>query len=490
MIRVSVIADMQQLPNILIIPFTTQQVQDNDFEKTAMLLRIPLEMLRTDFKGEKGEIFAHYVDTTKVFLVGLGNPQTTMTEIIHIFRSLSHRHQTKFSSPVGVSLLQHENPQLLAELLINGLCLGTYQIGHLKSEAPTPHPFAKEETVALHIYTTQTTEIILEAANRGFAIAASQMEMFRLVNLPSNHKTPEILAQWAIQSGATFGYQTTVLDKPALESLGMRTLLAVNRGSEHPATLIIVEYKNEAAKKKIGLVGKGVTFDTGGISMKESHNMHYMKSDIGGAVAVLGAVEIAAKLNLPVHIVGVIPATDNSVDALSIKPGDVIESYSGKTIEIIDTDAEGRLILADAITYILKHHQPDTLIDLATLTGSVIRTFGYHVAALFTNNQELAHAIQTAGDKTGERVWQLPLWDAYKDEIKSDVADVRNFSGKPTAGAISAAKFLEVFTEQHPAWAHLDIAAVAFSDSEFASQKSATAYGVRLLLELMESYER
>ena len=207
-----------------------------------------------------------------------------------------------------------------------------------------------------------------------------------------------------------------------------------------------------------------------------------MKSDMGGAAAVLGTVEVAAKLKLPIHLIGIVPATENSMDSRSTKPGDVITSYSGKTIEIIDTDAEGRVILADGLGYMVRHYQPDVLIDLATLTGSVIAALGVHAAGMFTQNDELASQLTQAADQTGERLWRLPLWDVYKEDIKSDVADVKNFSGKPLAGSISAAKFLEVFTENHPAWAHLDIAGMAFADTEFGSQKNATGFGIRLLI--------
>jgi leucyl aminopeptidase len=229
------------------------------------------------------------------------------------------------------------------------------------------------------------------------------------------------------------------------------------------------------------LVGKGVTFDTGGVSLKQSTNMHYMKSDMGGAAAVLGTIELAAKLQLPVNLVGIIPATENSIDGLATKPGDVIGSYAGKTIEVIDTDAEGRLILADGLHYAQRNYELDTIIDLATLTGSCVATLGYAAAGLFTNNESLAQSLYESGWQTGEKLWRLPLWDDYKDELKSDVADVKNFHGKPVAGAIVAAKFLEVFVDNHPSWAHLDIAGTAFADSELGSMKSATAFGVRLL---------
>ena len=183
---------------------------------------------------------------------------------------------------------------------------------------------------------------------------------------------------------------------------------------------------------------------------------------------------------------GVVPATDNSVDAKSIKPGDVINSYDGKTIEVIDTDAEGRLILADGLAYLVKNFKPHVLIDLATLTGSCIRTLGTYAGGLFSNNENLANELIKASTNSGERLWQFPLWEDYKKEIKSDVADVKNYSGNPSAGAITAAKFLEAFIQNHKEWAHMDIAGVAVSDSEFSSQKSATAFGIRLLLQYLD----
>ena len=195
-------------------------------------------------------------------------------------------------------------------------------------------------------------------------------------------------------------------------------------------------------------------------------------------------MEAAAKLQLPIHLIGIVPTTDNSVDAKSVKPSDVIDSYSGKTIEVIDTDAEGRLILADGLCYMVKNYAPDVLIDLATLTGSTVRALGYHAAGLFSNHDGLAADLAAAGERTGERAWRLPIWDIYRDNLKSDVADIRNYSGPPPSPALSTRlSFLETFIEGHSQWAHLDIAGVAFTDSEFSSQKSATGFGIRLLLD-------
>lgn len=341
--------------------------------------------------------------------------------------------------------------------------------------------------MALQVNPDQQT-VAQEALTRAEAIANTQLQMLDLMNAPANYKKPQTLADWAVASGNQFGYSVTVLDKAELERQKLGALLSVSQGSDVPPVLIIAEYKPEGVEnpRKVGLVGKGVTFDTGGVSIKTSSNMHLMKSDMGGAAAVLGTVEVAAKLKLPIHVIGIVPSTENSTDGRSTKPGDVVTAYSGKTIEIIDTDAEGRVILADGLGYMVRNYQPDVLIDLATLTGSVIATLGYHAAGLFTPNDDLAAMLTKAANQTGERLWRLPVWDAYTEDIKSDVADIKNYSGKPVAGAISAAKFLEVFSEKHPAWAHLDIAGMAFSDTEFGSQKNATGFGIRLLIAYLQ----
>jgi len=190
---------------------------------------------------------------------------------------------------------------------------------------------------------------------------------------------------------------------------------------------------------------------------------------------------------LPVKVTAIVPACENSVDSKAFLPSDVIGSYSGHSIEIIDTDAEGRLILADGLSYLIKNYNPQIVIDIATLTGSSVGTLGYECGALFTNNDEISKQLQQCGDSIGERLWQLPLWDAYKSDIESEIADVKNYSGKPVAGAISAAKFLEYFTEGHKAWAHLDVAGVAFGDDEFAKTKHGTAFGVHLLTKFIEN---
>lgn len=451
------------------------------------------DRLLKEFSAEAGETLPVYsTDGRRIWLLGLGdNPG--FGETLKAFRGFSHKYRKKLPAQLSIylaPLLKKENGHSLVEAAVNGLCLGTYQIGLFKTEAADPHPLAGSGARLRLIADADTSEKVAQAAASGQTIADTQMSIFNLVNAPSNKKLPAHLAEWARRSGEKYGYSVRVMDKAEIEKTGLYALLAVNQGSAHEPTFTIMEYRPEnnsgAPLPKIGLVGKGVTFDTGGLSIKPSTNMYLMKSDMGGAAAVFGTVEAAARLKLPVHLVGIVPATDNSVDANAIKPSDVINSYSGKTIEIIDTDAEGRLILADGIFYMKKHYDPEILIDLATLTGSTVRTLGYHAAGLFSNDDELAGRLFDSGLQTGERIWRLPLWDLYNEDLKSDVADVRNFSGKPIAGAIAAAKFLEVFTAQHPAWAHLDIAGVAFQDSEFSNQKSATGFGVRLLIDYLK----
>lgn len=484
----------------LIIPLAQGDGLQERLSGIAARFGWPAALLQTDFKADLKETASFYVAATgqppagslqKVYLLGLGSRPGSQ-ETLKAFRHFFFRHRSQLPAHVGIEAGRDFDAAHL-EAAANGAALGGYNLNLYQTEPEKNRNFFAGNPV-LDFYVDQERLAQADAAvQTGRATAETQMRVMDLVNAPGNYKTPQTLAKWAQESGAAHGFAVQVFEKEQLRQLGMHALLAVNKGSENPPVMIVMEYKPQDSSavgttgKKTGLVGKGVTFDTGGISIKDSSNMHQMKSDMGGAAAVLGIMELAAKLQLPVHLVGVVPSTENSVDGNATKPGDVIGSYAGKTIEVIDTDAEGRLILADALAYITKTHQPDVLIDLATLTGSVIGTLGFAAAGLFANNDELADRLLETGLETGEKLWRLPLWDDYKDELKSDVADVKNYHGKPFAGAIVAAKFLEVFTNQHPAWAHLDIAGTAFADSEFGTQKNATAYGVRLLKAFLDA---
>ncbi|OAV44176.1 M17 family metallopeptidase [Lewinella sp. 4G2] len=414
----------------------------------------------------------------------------------HQAHLLSHAEREQFTEKITI-----ENEGVddkITAAFTAGLLLGRYQPGFWKSEEQL-HPLAAAGSL---ITFSHDSSALASAYLRERTLVDTQMEIMALVDAPANIKRPQYLAAWAEKSGKKYGYDVQVLDKAACEAEGLGALLAVNRGSEDPARFIIMQYKyqetgaaagagegteqDQTPLRKIAIIGKGITFDTGGVSIKGSQNLHLMKSDMGGAAAVFGTMEAIAKLKVKAHVIGIVPATDNSVDALSIKPSDVITGHSGKTIEIIDTDAEGRLVMSDGLSYANKYFQPDYLLDIATLTGSAVRTFGYECGALMSKNQAMSDALLAAGTASGEKLWPLPTWDAYRAGLDSDVADIKNYSGRPINGAIDAFKFLEFFTDEHPAFAHLDIAGVALKQGPFAKDRQATGFGMRLLVEWLE----
>ena len=465
----------------LIRPLVQDDTLTDQLTQLATTQKVPSSALERDFKAEANEVLPLYAGEATTWLVGLGSSPQEMDWLKTVRKFFFDRRQ---SLPTQLVLDLTAFDGSVVEAVVLGIRWGGYDLKLYHTDKPeAPVVYSEAGQLTLLVAASQQAAA-QEALARAEAIAPTHRQMLDLMNAPSNYKKPQTLADWAVLSGSQFGYAVTILDREELIKQKLGALLSVSEGSEAPPVLIIAEHKpaNNPSGLTVGLVGKGVTFDTGGLSIKPSTSMHLMKSDMGGAAAVLGTIEVAAKLNLPIHVVGIVPATENSVDSRSTKPGDVITSYSGKTIEIIDTDAEGRVILADGLAYMVRHFQPDILIDLATLTGSVIAALGLHAGGMFTQNDALATQLTQAADQTGERLWRMPLWDVYKEDIKSDVADVKNFSGKPVAGSISAAKFLEVFTENHPAWAHLDIAGMAFADSEFGSQKNATGFGIRLLI--------
>ncbi|MEM6298449.1 MAG: leucyl aminopeptidase family protein, partial [Bacteroidota bacterium] len=301
---------------------------------------------------------------------------------------------------------------------------------------------------------------------------------------------PQAFGEWAEASGKRFGYQVQVWEEEQIKEAGLHALLAVGGASHRRPIFIKAHYRPEGLPEgapRVTLVGKGVTFDTGGISIKPSQNMHFMKTDMGGAAMSLGTLEAAARLQLPIEINVVVCSCENSVSATAIKPGDVIDTLSGQTIEVLNTDAEGRLILADGLYYAVQDTHPDYLINLATLTGSVVRTLGYDYAGLFSKNEKLIADLQKASEQSGDGVWRLPINDNHADELSSDVADLKNISHRPLAGASVAAKFLEYFTDNHPAWAHLDVAGTSFGNTPFSKEKNATGYGINLLITFLEN---
>lgn len=305
-----------------------------------------------------------------------------------------------------------------------------------------------------------------------------------LVNAPGNEKSPKFLALQAVAMAEQLGIDAKLLDRKQLEKQGFGALLGVAQGSERDPYLIVLEYRGSTADAKpVALVGKGVVFDAGGISLKPAEKMDEMKMDMGGAATVLGTIMAAARLKLPINLVAVVPAVENMPSGTAIRPGDILTSLSGKTIEVLNTDAEGRLILADALTYVGRY-QPRVVVDVATLTGAVIIGLGTHAAAVLGNHTGLIRQLLKAGDRSGEKLWQLPLWEEYATQIKSDFADMKNTGGRP-AGTITAAAFLQKFADDYT-WAHLDIAGMAWEERGKAGQpKGGTGFGVRMLIEYL-----
>lgn len=435
-------------------------------------------------------LLLHRPPLPAIELLGIGkelDADALRRRLTQCLRSASQRPE---SVGIDISFAAESSPDSTLSLVqasVEGCLLGDYDPGALHQTAKGKRGLRPEERGDVRSVTLLVPpgrEADAEGGAHGAAaVGLAQREILDLVNQPGNVLTPERLAEAVQSAGSRDGYQVTVLDKKAIQSEGLEALLAVNRGSSLPPVLIVMEYRPEEHAGDapiVGLVGKGITFDTGGISLKPRENMMLMKSDMAGAAAVIGTLGAVARMRLPVHLVGVIPSTDNKPDGAALSPGDVIGSLAGVTIEVDDTDAEGRLILADGLAYLKRRFQPGVMIDLATLTGACVVALGNQAAGMFTDNDQLARDLVAAGKRSGERLWRLPLWPAYDRQIESDIADVKNTGGRG-AGAVTAARFLSRFAGDHPAWAHLDIAGVAFPEVEGSRFRTATGFGVRVL---------
>ena len=323
------------------------------------------------------------------------------------------------------------------------------------------------------------------ALKHGLALAAGVRFAKELGNLPGNICTPTYLANQAVELASAYGMKIEVLEKADMEKLGMGSLLSVTRGSRQPPKLIVMQYQQgPAGQKPIALIGKGITFDAGGISLKPAGDMDEMKFDMCGAASVLGTMKAVAEMNLPLNLVCIVPTCENLPDGDASKPGDIVTSMSGQTIEVLNTDAEGRLILCDAMTY-AERFEPQTVVDVATLTGACVIALGHHAAAVYANDDSLSRELVQAGEEAHDRVWPMPLWDDYQEQLKSNFADMANIGGRP-AGSVTAACFLSRFAKKFD-WAHLDIAGVAHRSGK---QKGSTGRPVPLLTQFLVERSR
>ncbi len=384
----------------------------------------------------------------------------------------------------GFTLDQEETGQALAE----GATLGLYRFLKYKTSKIEENK-GKKDIASITVLSEKASAIkaLAKGIRTGEIIAASASLARDMVNAPPADMTPAVIAGIARNLGRKHRLKVRVLERDAMRKLGMGGLLGVASGSAQPPKFIIVEYRGGGKKPFIALVGKTITFDSGGISIKPSENMDKMKDDMSGGAAVLGAITNAAALRLPLNLVALLPATENMPSGTALKPGDVLRTMSGQTIEILNTDAEGRLILADALVYACRY-KPAVIVDIATLTGACRIALGQEASGMVGTSDRFKQKMRDAGEKTGERVWELPLWDGYCDLIKSDIADMKNAGGRD-GSVITAACLLSKFVQKHP-WVHLDIAATAWTDKDRPyTPKGATGIGVRLLTQFLRDYK-
>jgi leucyl aminopeptidase len=448
-----------------------------------------------DFPAAEGDVRVAYPESAtapRVALIGLGPAGDLSRESLRVAAAAGSDAALDHEADTVVSLLPAEgdlNDEVVAQGLVEGFVLGAYQFRAYK----TDDAFAGPSAFQLRVGDDHDADAIETGVRRGQALAAATTTARDLVNRSPDDKTAEAFAELVADSGREHGYAVSVWDDDEIREEGMGGLLAVNRGSFDPPTFSVLEWTPEDAvnDRPVVVVGKGVMFDTGGLSLKDTKgSMDKMKSDMGGAAAVVGLFEALADLNVPLHVVGLIPATDNRPGRTAYVPGDVIEMHSGATVEVMNTDAEGRLLLADALSYATDAYDPSLMIDVATLTGSCIVALGSRAAGVMARETDDAaerlYAIQRAGERTGERVHPLPMYEDYKQHLDSAVADVTNVGGR-AAGAITAGKFLEHFVEAP--WLHLDVAGPAFLDEPDAYRpKGGTGFGVRLLTAYLQNY--
>jgi leucyl aminopeptidase len=352
-----------------------------------------------------------------------------------------------------------------------------YRFTRMKSKNEGPEPALRR--LALNV-DRAAGKRAAAGLRQGLAVAEGMSLAKDLGNLPPNVCTPAYLASQARDLARRYRMKVTVLERADMERLGMHTLLSVAQGSAQPPKLIVLEHRGgPKSRKPVALVGKGITFDTGGISLKPAGEMDEMKFDMCGAASVLGTMKAVGEMKLPINVVGVVPTTENMPGGRATRPGDIVKSLSGQTVEILNTDAEGRLILCDALTYV-ERYKPAAVIDIATLTGACVIALGHVVSGLFANDDAMAREVTAAGDAAYDRVWRLPLLDDYQEQLKSNFADFANIGGRP-AGAVTAACFLARFTRRYP-WAHLDIAGTAWKSGR---EKGATGRPVPLLTQFL-----
>jgi len=448
-----------------------------------------------DFEGKIFQSAVLYtrgsVPSKRILVMGLGKKEEFNIEKLRsVFskaaRKIRELHIEKFALSIDL-----DTPDIplkeKSKAITEGILLGLYKFIPFKTADSDKETEIKELTI---VEPDPESLDIISSSIREAEIISDAVYLARdLVSTPSNEMTPTILADRACEIASQSGIEIEVMDDVEMGKLQMNTFLAVARGSNEPPKLIVMKYSGEkSGGKPVVLVGKGITFDSGGISIKPSAKMEEMKSDMAGGAAVIATMKAVAGLNLPVNVVGIIPATENLPGGKALKPGDILRSMSGQTVEVINTDAEGRLILADAMTYAHKF-KPAAIIDIATLTGSCVIALGDNIIGMMGTDEALKNSLKDASEKTGEQAWELPLWHEYEELIKSDAADMKNV-GNRAAGTITAGLFLKKFAGDYP-WCHLDIAGPALlAKKKPYIPKGASGVGVRLFVQFLKEWSQ
>ena len=439
-----------------------------------------------DFTGKRGQTSLLYAGdllaARRLLLVGLGDRSSFTSERLRrTAASVARRARTLKARSVAFALTTPEGSDIrgAARAAAEGAVLGLYRFEKYKTKNNEDED---PESFDLVIGGSEDEGAASAGAEVGARVASGSVLARDLANEPSNTATPAFLAERAREIGDRYGMAVTVLDRAGIESEGLTGLATVGRSASNEPRFLVLEHRKGGGGSPVVIVGKAVTFDSGGISIKPTTGMEDMKFDMGGGAAVLGAMEAVGALDLPLDVVAIVPATENLPGGDAFKPGDVLTMANGKTVEILTTDAEGRLILADALVY-ARRYEPAAVVDCATLTGACVVALGSHASGLMGNDEDLVAEVQTAGEATGERAWPLPLFEEYTEQIEGDTADIKNSGGRG-GGALTAGAFLKEFAD-FP-WAHLDIAGTAYGNKGNAyTTKGATGVPARLLVEFL-----
>ena len=432
-----------------------------------------------DIKGKSNETTLLYGQKKKILVVGLGDKKKFNENTIRLAGgTVSKTAISKKLKTVATELLGGKKVDSFSQALAEGIVLGSYQ-------------FTVYKTQDKELFEVKSVSIInadAKAVKIGSAIGSSVCYARDVQNHPGNITTPTKLAKLAKEIASEGGMKLTVFDRDKFTKMGMGAFAGVALGTGEPPKFILLEYKGgKSDEKPVGLVGKGLTFDSGGISIKPSAGMDEMKFDMCGGGVVLGVMKAVAQLKPKINIVAAIPATENMNGEKAYKPGDILTAYNGKTIEVLNTDAEGRLILADALAYVSKHHKPQYMLDFATLTGAVVIALGHLSTGIMGTDEKLVKRVKNSSKNTDEKVWEFPLWDEYCEQIKSDIADIKNVGSGREAGSIAAGAFLKEFVGEGIPWVHFDIAGTAYNNkaSSLTYKKGASGVMIRLVLDLI-----